>query len=236
MLSPESWIGAAAKGPTWLLRVANSALRQGLANAVIDPVVQGFNINAGARDRYDPWQTAQAFGAGAAGGAAANSLAGWLEHVGVAHYPAPGSAGSAAKRPLTALQEIQLRRYEQARDLLREIDPNNPQLSALDTSKWFPQSWDVFELREEIARLKDQLNKHPEMFSPEAQRKLSALDDHHLFASAFDYPRASILKITRCIWMQDGIEWSINIGTRGGSSSSIVAIPLSRKHSSNCGK
>jgi hypothetical protein len=44
-------------------------------------------------------------------------------------------------RPLTALEEIQQMRFEHARNLLREVDPTNPLLSAFDTSRWRPQSW-----------------------------------------------------------------------------------------------
>jgi hypothetical protein len=66
---------------------------------------------------------------------------------------------------------------------LREVQPTNPHLSALDTSTWFPQSWDVYALKQEIARLKDQ---NRTMFPPEVQQRLSALDHHHPLPQAFE--------------------------------------------------
>jgi hypothetical protein len=82
----------------------------------------------------------------------------------------------ARARTLSPLEEIQLTRYNHALGTLREVQPTNPHLSALDTSTWFPQSWDIYALKQEIARLKAQ---DPTMFPPEVQKRLSGLDNHH---------------------------------------------------------
>jgi hypothetical protein len=95
-------------------------------------------------------------------------------------------------RALTALEDIQRMRYNHIYDTVREIDPTNLRLSALDRSRWFPQSWDIYELRQEIAKLKKQLAEHPEAFDLETRRKLSALDDHHLFPNQFDFQSLGI--------------------------------------------
>src|SRR5262249_29442867 len=55
-------------------------------------------------------------------------------------------------------------------------------LSALDTSRWFPQSSDVYGLYEELARLK---GDDPTLFSPKVQQRLSALDNHHPLPQEF---------------------------------------------------
>jgi hypothetical protein len=85
-------------------------------------------------------------------------------------------------RALTPLEEVRQTRYKGEFGTLREVDPTNPLLSALDTSKWFPQSWDVYKLNEELARLKKQ---NTTTFSPEVQRRLSALDNQHLLPTEF---------------------------------------------------
>jgi hypothetical protein len=85
-------------------------------------------------------------------------------------------------RALTPLEEIQRMRYNHQLETLRDVDPANPTLSALDRSKWFPQSWDVRALKEEIARLKAQDTTR---FSPEIQKTLSALDDSHILPKEF---------------------------------------------------
>src|SRR5262249_9454774 len=94
-------------------------------------------------------------------------------------------------RPPTALEDIQKMRYEQGFNLLRQVDPANPLLSALDRSKSYPHSFDVFEIWEELGRLKKDAKEHPEAYGLEVQRMLSALDDHHLLAKEFadTYPR-----------------------------------------------
>jgi hypothetical protein len=92
-------------------------------------------------------------------------------------------------RALTALEEVQRLRYNQARDLLEELDPRNPQLSALDTSKWSPQRWDVDRLNQEIAnmkRLADRQKKgEVDLYDSETVQRLKALDEHHPFPRKF---------------------------------------------------
>jgi len=96
----------------------------------------------------------------------------------------PGVAFDSA-RALTPLEEIQRMRYNHARETLQELDPRNPQLSALDTSKWFPQSWDVYRLNQEIAGLKDKLSKNPNAFENKIADAISGLDNHHPFPMDF---------------------------------------------------
>jgi hypothetical protein len=86
-------------------------------------------------------------------------------------------------RPLTPLEHVQRMRYNQLYNTLREIDPTNPQLSALDTSRWFPQSGDSYLLYHQIEKLKEQLRKQPSAFDVEVQPKIAALDDHHNFVT-----------------------------------------------------
>jgi hypothetical protein len=81
MLSPESWLGAGAKGATWLARVGRSALRQGAISGATDLGVQGLNINAGVRDQWEPQRTGAAFGLGAALGGGVQSIAEAANHV-----------------------------------------------------------------------------------------------------------------------------------------------------------
>jgi hypothetical protein len=81
-------------------------------------------------------------------------------------------------RPLTPLEEIQLRRYNNAHGILGSVDPTNPLLSAFDRSRFLPHSWDVYTIEQEIARLKG-LRVDPRPFSLEAERILRALDEHH---------------------------------------------------------
>jgi A nuclease of the HNH/ENDO VII superfamily with conserved WHH len=84
IVSPESWLGAGAKGASWLARVGNSALRQGAISGAADLGVQGLNINAGVLDRWDPRRTGGAFGFGAALGGGRRLATEGLNHVGSA--------------------------------------------------------------------------------------------------------------------------------------------------------
>jgi hypothetical protein len=98
--------------------------------------------------------------------------------------PVPSAPTFAYARPLTPLEEIQRMRYNHALNTIREAEPANPQLSALDTARWFPQSWDIHALNEEVPKVKLRAQQNPDMYSREAQRALAALDTHHLLADA----------------------------------------------------
>jgi hypothetical protein len=87
MLSPESWLGLGAKGAGRAWRAAKAGLQQGAVNTVTDPIVQGLNMYAGARDRYSPQQALVAGGIGFATGAVGRSLA---EAVAPSRFYSPG--------------------------------------------------------------------------------------------------------------------------------------------------
>jgi ADP-ribose pyrophosphatase YjhB (NUDIX family) len=53
--SPESWLGAPARGTTWLIRTAKAAIQQAAISGASDPVVQWLNMHAGVQDDFD-WQ------------------------------------------------------------------------------------------------------------------------------------------------------------------------------------
>jgi hypothetical protein len=87
-------------------------------------------------------------------------------------------------------------RYNYARNLLEELDPRNPLLSALDTSKSFPQSWDVYRLNQEIAKMNEWANLQKkglvDRYDFETMQKLKGLDVHHPFPrDSFDEFRAA---------------------------------------------
>src|SRR5580765_7210004 len=65
MLSPESWVGAPAKGATLLARTGKAALQQAAISGLSDPVIQGLNIQAGVESHYDPVKTILAGSMGA---------------------------------------------------------------------------------------------------------------------------------------------------------------------------
>jgi len=209
VLSPESWLGLNAKGATWLWRSGKAALQQGAITGTADPIVQALNIRAGVQEQYDPARTGLAVGAGALLGGSLHSAAEALSHIGarpVASSEAGTSAISGPRdaasdranlaardqqapstwgaetgwRGLSPLNEIQLMRYNHAYRTLRELDPKNPQLSTLDTSVWFPQSWDIQGLNQEIARVHSRL---PKDLLP---KELRQLDVHHPFPLQFE--------------------------------------------------
>jgi hypothetical protein len=97
--TPESAIGVAAKGATWLGRAVRAGLQQGAVNAATDPVVQGLNMRAGVQEEYDPWRTAIAGGLGIGVGGGVNSAAGAWSRRGprttayAAHEAIPGEVG-----------------------------------------------------------------------------------------------------------------------------------------------
>lgn len=65
LLSPESYVGAEAKGATWLLRTARAAMQQGAVQGAVDPLVQWLNNAGGVQQGYDPMRTARQAGMGA---------------------------------------------------------------------------------------------------------------------------------------------------------------------------
>lgn len=67
-LSPESFVGWAAKGTTWTARTFWAALQQGAISGVADPAVQALNMDSGVQKDYDWKQTVGAFFFGAAMG------------------------------------------------------------------------------------------------------------------------------------------------------------------------
>lgn len=81
MISPESWVGWAAKGATWGARTLRAGLQQGAISGAVDPAIQGLNIQAGVEKEYDPLRTAVAAATGLGIGATAHSLGEGLGHV-----------------------------------------------------------------------------------------------------------------------------------------------------------
>jgi Predicted lipoprotein of unknown function (DUF2380) len=75
-------------------------------------------------------------------------------------------------RELSPAESIQLLLHANARRILRELDPNNPQLKSLSGPTWIPTQADTARLHEEIARLR-------------RERGLSDPEVHHTFPRQF---------------------------------------------------
>lgn len=71
IVSPESWIGWAAKGSTWLTRTALSGAQQAAVSLGTDPAIQALSIAGGGQQSYEWARTALAplMGFGIGGGA-----------------------------------------------------------------------------------------------------------------------------------------------------------------------
>jgi hypothetical protein len=149
------------------VRKAAQAVIPGVASHIAEKLAKGTD--------WESWTPAA--------GIAAGLFAGLRPHGAPPGPPAPPVAYA---RPLTPLEEIRRMRYNHALNTIREAEPANSQLSALDTAKWFPQSWDIHALNEEIAGVKNRVSRNPDMYSREAQRAVPALDNHHLLADAPD--------------------------------------------------
>jgi hypothetical protein len=62
--SPESFLGAGAKGASWLARTAKAGLQQAGIMGASDPVVQFNNIDAQVQEHFEPARTVGAMGVG----------------------------------------------------------------------------------------------------------------------------------------------------------------------------
>jgi hypothetical protein len=62
--SPESFLGAGAKGASWLARTAKAGLQQAGIMGVADPLVQSNNIDAQVQEHFEPTRTVGAMGVG----------------------------------------------------------------------------------------------------------------------------------------------------------------------------
>ena len=78
MMSPESFLGAPARGATWLARTVTAAVQQGGIQAAADPVVQWLSREGGTEQEYDPWRTAETAGLGAVIGGGLHGILGEL--------------------------------------------------------------------------------------------------------------------------------------------------------------
>lgn len=65
LLSPESFLGGAGKGATFVVRALSAAAKQGLISGAINPVVQGFDVAGGVQKEYSLSDTGWAIATGA---------------------------------------------------------------------------------------------------------------------------------------------------------------------------
>lgn len=63
--TPESFLGAGAKGASLLVRGVKAAAQQGAISGLSDPIIQWLNIKSNVQNEYEPMRTAAAVGLGA---------------------------------------------------------------------------------------------------------------------------------------------------------------------------